>query len=224
MKHIVLTIALLMPAVAPAKPATQIAWTPEMLNAIKRGNADQGKTLAATCAACHGAQGEGSKAEIQDGETLPAIPALAGQLATYTYKQLRDYANGDRANDTMAGIAKNLTEQNAADLAVWYATLTREKDGARTGKVVDAAKNLVSLGDGKRLIPPCAVCHGSDGLGEKMDVPAIAGQHADYLAGTLTAFQRGTRHNDVYSRMRFIAQQLTAEEIKALAEYYQTLN
>ena len=56
-----------------------------------------------------------------------------------------------------------------------------------------------------------------------MDIPALAGQHADYLAKTLSAYKKGERHNDVYSRMRLIAQQLSDAEIKELADYYQQL-
>ena len=224
MKNIILTIALLSPAITFAGPSSQIAWTPETLKLVKHGNADKGKTLAQSCASCHGQQGEGVKAENQDGEIIPAIPALAGQLATYTFKQLRDYANGDRVNATMNGIAKGLTEQDAADLGAWFASLPKPKPTPSTGKNSELAQTHVTQGDGKRLLPPCSVCHGSNGQGEKMDVPALAGQHADYLANTLQAYRTGERHNDVYSRMRLIAQQLTDAEIKELAEFYQSLD
>jgi cytochrome c553 len=36
-------------------------------------------------------------------------------------------------------------------------------------------------------------------------------------------YKNGKRHNDIYSRMRLIAKQLTDAEIKALSEYYQQL-
>jgi cytochrome c553 len=36
----------------------------------------------------------------------------------------------------------------------------------------------------------------------------------------MTAFQEGDRENDHYSRMRFIASQLTEDEIQGLAAYY----
>jgi cytochrome c553 len=80
---------------------------------------------------------------------------------------------------------------------------------------------MVEQGDGKRILPPCFVCHGGKGQGEKQDIPALAGQQADYFARTLLEYKIGQRHNDIYSRMRFIAQQLSEEEIKELAQYYQ---
>jgi len=34
-------------------------------------------------------------------------------------------------------------------------------------------------------------------------------------------YKTGQRHNDIYSRMRLIAQQLSETEIKDLAQFYQ---
>jgi cytochrome c553 len=53
-----------------------------------------------------------------------------------------------------------------------------------------------------------------------MDIPASAGQQAEYFEATLKDYKTGNRHNDIYSRMRLIAKQLTDEEIKDLAQYY----
>ncbi len=205
-----------------ADVGSQVAWTTETLRLVKNGNAEKGKTLAESCKSCHGLSGEGMPAEIRDDEKIPAIPALAGQNANYLYKQLRDYFNGDRTNDSMTAIAKGLSEQDAADLAVWFATLALPKS---TNKAQDnaGAEKMVEAGDGKRIIPPCFVCHGSKGQGEKIDIPSLAGQKADYFERTLMQYRSGERHNDIYSRMRLIAKQLTEAEIKALSEYYQAL-
>lgn len=222
MKHLLLAAALLAPLAVYAEPASKIAWTPDTLNWVKKGNAEKGKVLAESCQSCHGAKGEGMPAEDQDGDIIPAIPALAGQIATYTYKQLRDYFNDSRSNGSMSGIAKGLSEQDAADVSAWFASLPMPQQKT-AGKNTAKAENMVSQGDGKRILPPCSVCHGSEGQGEKMDIPALAGQHADYLARTLSDYKSGGRHNDIYSRMRLIAQQLSDAEIKELAEYYQNL-
>lgn len=222
MKRMLLLLAFIAPVAATAEPASSVAWTPDTLNFVKGGNLNKGKALAESCKSCHGDQGQGMKEETRDGETLPSIPALAGQLATYCYKQLRDYAGGSRANDQMTGIAKGLTEQDAADLAVWFASLPVQENKSSGGNL-DKAEKMVEQGDGKRILPPCFVCHGGKGQGEKQDIPALAGQHADYFARTLQDYKSGNRHNDVYSRMRLIAQQLTDEEIKELAQYYQQL-
>ena len=222
MKRMLFLLAFIAPALVNAEPSSQIAWTPDILNLVKSGNLSKGKVLAESCKSCHGDNGQGMKEETRDAETLPSIPALAGQVASYTYKQLRDYANGNRNHVQMTGIAKGLTEQAAADLAVWFSSLPHaaNKSGSEN---LDRAEKMVESGDGKRILPPCFVCHGGKGQGEKQDIPALAGQQADYFARTLLEYKNGQRHNDIYSRMRLISQQLSEEEIKELALYYQQL-
>lgn len=222
MKRMLLLFSFIAPVVVFAEPSSQIAWTPKLLNLVKKGNADKGKVLAESCKSCHGDKGQGMKEETRDDEVLPAIPALAGQVATYTYKQLRDYLSGSRSHVQMTGVAKGLSEQGAADLAVWFSSLPRAENKSGSEKLARAEK-MVEQGDGKRILPPCFVCHGSKGQGEKQDIPALAGQQANYFTRTLLDYKTGQRHNDVYSRMRLIAQQLSEDEIKELALYYQQL-
>ena len=222
MKRMLLLLAFIAPVVVCAEPSSQIAWTPELLNRVKKGNANKGKVLAESCKSCHGDKGQGMKEEMRDDEVLPAIPALAGQVATYTYKQLRDYLSGSRSHVQMTGVAKGLSEQDAADLAVWFSSLPRAENKSGSEKLARAEK-MVEQGDGKRILPPCFVCHGSKGQGEKQDIPALVGQQANYFTRTLLDYKTGQRHNDVYSRMRLIAQQLSEDEIKELAQYYQQL-
>jgi cytochrome c553 len=197
-----------------AAPSSQVAWTPELLNFVKNGDGAKGKELSATCAGCHGEQGISA---------MPNTPSLAGQLPTYTYKQLQDYKTGARPHEIMAPMTAGLSDQDMADLVVWFGSLPPPKIKAGT-EALNAAERLVTQGDGKRTVPSCFVCHGRNGEGEKMDIPALAGQQADYFAATLNAYKSGERHNDVYSRMRLISQQLSEAEIQELAQYYQQLS
>ena len=87
MKRMLILLAFIAPVIVNAEPASQIAWTPEALNFVKNGNITKGKELAESCKSCHGDKGQGMKEETRDDEILPAIPALAGQVANYTYKQ-----------------------------------------------------------------------------------------------------------------------------------------
>ena len=87
----------------------------------------------------------------------------------------------------------------------------------------DRAETLVKDGSSERILPPCEVCHGGDGEGQVVDIPGLAGQHATYTSAMLQAFKSGNRHNDIYSRMRLIAQSLSDEEIEELGFYYQNL-
>lgn len=67
----------------------------------------------AACIACHGPTGTGNPAA--------GYPALKGQHAAYTAKQLRDYASGERVSDgktrIMREIAGKLSEDEIAALA-----------------------------------------------------------------------------------------------------------
>lgn len=207
-------LGLLAASAAHAEPSSKVAWTPEQLNFVKKGNAAHGKELAASCATCHGEKGISQ---------MPNFPSLAGQLATYTYKQLQDYKTGNRTHSVMSPFAAGLSDQDMADIAAWFRSLPRAQQKS-TNQNLETAEQLVTKGDGKRTLPPCFVCHGSNGQGEKMDVPALAGQQADYFFETLNAYKSGTRHNDIYSRMRLISQQLSDVEIRELAQYYQQLN
>jgi cytochrome c oxidase subunit 2 len=86
-------------------------------------DAERGKTLYATCGACHGANGEGM-------EALNA-PKLAGQEEWYIIRQLQNFKNGVRGNnpkDTygmqMAPMAQTLADDAAmADVAAYIRSL-----------------------------------------------------------------------------------------------------
>lgn len=214
MKKLIFSILLTLPAAAMAQPSSQVAWTPEQLNFVKNGNPTKGQELAKACAGCHGDKGISPS---------PTYPSLAGQLPTYLYKQLLDYANDDRQDPMMNGIAKGLSQQDAADLAAWFGS---QEPAFRSRSLMEheKAKNLVKTGDADRLLPPCEVCHGNDGNGQVMDMPALAGQGAEYTSATLKAFKTGVRHNDIYGRMRLIAESLTDQEIEELGFYYQLMD
>ena len=203
---IVVAALLLASGYARAEPSSNVAWNADTLRLVAAGDIERGRSLAAICSACHGA----------DGISLtPVWPNLAGQLPGYTYKQLKDYRDGKRADPGMAPMVAALSDQDMADLAALYASFAPPP-------VVTAAEvpALVARGDPQRIIQPCNVCHGNGGAGTMRDGPALAGQHRDYLVNALQDYKNGTRANDVYSRMRFIAAALTDDEIDALAEYF----
>lgn len=213
MKKIILTAALCLPLSAWAQPSSQVAWTAEQINFVKAGNPVKGQELAKSCSGCHGEKGI---------SFTPSYPSLAGQLPNYLYKQLQDYSHGERQDMMMSGLAKSLSKQDAADLAVWFASQTPAFQSPTVMKY-DLAEKLVNTGSSDRMLAPCEVCHGSDGKGQVMDTPALSGQSAEYTSTTLKAFKSGERHNDIYSRMRLIAETLTDQEIEELGLYYQNI-
>jgi cytochrome c553 len=203
------TIFLASASVAAAAPSSRIGWTTDALNFVRNGDAEKGMAVAQTCDACHGASPENDPS---------SFPYLSGQLATYLFKQMQDYKNGSRASQIMKGIMANLSDQDIADVAAYYSRQPLPPTAAPLR--FENAEILVEHGDGKRILPPCAACHGSSGQGERVDTPALAGQKASYLEQTLLAYQSDARANDLYQRMRLIARQLSREEIQQLARYY----
>ncbi len=77
------------------------------------GDAAAGKDKSATCAACHGADGNSA---------TPDFPRLAGQHADYLQRALIDYQLGNRKNPIMQGQVANLSRRDIADLAAWFSS------------------------------------------------------------------------------------------------------
>lgn len=72
------------------------------------------KVLSATCAACHGADGN---------STTDMYPRLAGQYHDYLAQALREYRSGGRQNAIMAGFAKPLSDAEIDALARYFAAM-----------------------------------------------------------------------------------------------------
>ena len=91
--------------------------------AFAKGDPEKGKVLFATCAACHGANGEGM-------EALNA-PRLAGQEEWYVIRQLTNFKNGIRGTNPkdvygmqMAPMSQTLpNEQAMEDVAAYIKSL-----------------------------------------------------------------------------------------------------
>jgi cytochrome c553 len=189
-----------------AAPSSNVAWDVETMALIRGADPAKGKELAANCAGCHGAEGVSS---------APANPHLAGQAADYTYKQLKDYKDGTRANALMQAMVSALSDQDMADLAAFYANQTLPGQGGAA-----PAPELVRRGDGKRLIPSCNSCHHEPKRRKHHGMAILDGQTKEYLVATLNAYRSGARANDVYAVMRSIADEMTDAEITATADYY----
>ena len=78
------------------------------------GDAANGKALSEDCVDCHGDDGMG------DEDT----PALAGMDAAEHAKKLADFKSGAVESDDMVDYAADLSDQDMADLAAYYATLS----------------------------------------------------------------------------------------------------
>lgn len=77
------------------------------------GDPAAGEQKAATCAACHGANGV---------STIASNPILAGQYPSYLEHALKSYRDGSRQSAIMAGFASQLSDEDIADLAAWFSS------------------------------------------------------------------------------------------------------
>ena len=182
--------------------------------AATAGSAEAGKAKSVTCAACHGADGNSSN---------PEWPSLAGQHEKYIVDSLKTFKSGARQNVLMNSQAMILDEQAMEDLAAYYAQQTITKRTADP-ELVDQGERLYRSGNKEKGVSACIACHGPAGRGNPLSAyPALAGQHAKYTATQLLAYRSNARETDANQMMRSIAEQLTEDEIEAVASYIQGL-
>ena len=137
--------------------------------------------LAATCAACHGADGT----PVSD-----TIPNIWGQKEGYIYIELRDMKSGARKNDLMAPIVASLSKDDMVNLAAYFSgkAWPRLKNAPSTDIDAKIAGKLdTSIG--------CTACHGAQYQGDST-VPRLAGQGSGYLATQMLAFRSNVRGNN----------------------------
>ncbi|MDD5578513.1 MAG: c-type cytochrome [Methylobacter sp.] len=199
------------------------------------GNINAGKEKAASCAGCHGENGN---------SMVGTFPKLAQQHSSYLQKQLHAFKDGSRNNPIMSPMAMALTDDDIVDIAAYYAAQKisanalpvadagnedeKPASEAGTGKTTDAENTVQKLlaqgsdlyrnGDIGREVSACIACHGPSGEGNKPAAfPALKSQHADYLIKALSDFKSGARSNNPDNMMHMIAKKMTDEEIKAVA-------
>lgn len=178
-----------------------------------------GVGAAPACSACHGAQGEGQP----DG----GFPRLAGLAPGYIVQQLQSFADGMRQNDTMAPVAKALSDSDRQAVADYLSRQTPPKAETSTppdAKLVAAGAAIATGGDWSKGLPGCNQCHGPAGQGVGSTFPRLAGQSAGYIESQIQAWKDGTRKNDPLSLMQGIVAKLDDGEIKAVAAYYASLD
>ena len=182
-----------------------------------KGNPAAGEKKVAQCIGCHGIKGyRASFPEIY------RVPMIFGQTEKYLVSALGGYKRGERRHPTMRGVVDNLSDQDIADLAAYYAsTKTPSHAPSASGNAVDsqAAMALVQKGG-------CVACHG-ESFNKPVDpaYPKVAGQYADYLAVALKSYKMegGTvvgRSNPIMGGM---VKQFSNDELRLIARYVASL-
>ena len=101
---------------------------------------EAGKARAqAVCAACHGANG----ISVAD-----AIPNLAGQKPAYLEAQLKALKDGTRKNPLMSAIASQLSPDEIANVAAYFATQPGATATAKSDLLPNLVKSSVAFPEG----------------------------------------------------------------------------
>jgi len=185
-----------------------------------KGDAGAGAKKVAMCIGCHGLPGyQASFPQVYK------VPKIAGQNAKYIVAALSGYRSGDRKHPSMRAIAGSMSDQDMADVAVFYEALGKEANAA----VPPAAPPAPGALQAKLAV--CAACHGPN-FNNTTDPanPRLAGQHADYLfvslmaymtdgkpqVGRASATMRGIVAQEVDGKKKPV---FTRDELKQVAEY-----
>jgi len=180
------------------------------------GSAEAGKAKAITCTACHGPEGNSANA---------MWPNIAGQNAPYLQAQLTAFKDGSRMDPVMSSQAMLLSDEDIADLAVYFESLPSAAQAVADADLVSRGETLYRGGNTATGVSACMACHGPTGRGNPAaKYPALQGQHSVYTTKQLNDYASGARTTDGKTRiMRDIAGRLSKEDMAALSSYVQGL-
>ena len=171
---------------------------------------EAGKAKSAVCAACHGADGNSANA---------AWPSLAGQHATYIYKQLQDFKEGRRNDATMAGMVALLNDEDMKNVAAYFES-QQPRAVAFDPDMIEMGESIYRGGITETSVAACMSCHSPSGKGNgPAGWPSLKGQYPEYLVLQLQNFKQGVRANDSGEMMRNVVARMSDKEMKSVAAY-----
>jgi cytochrome c553 len=168
--------------------------------------AEGGRIAEASCARCHGANGN---------STTKGVPHLAGQRAAYLDLQLRAYRQSARVQSGMTGIVRYLSDDALVKVAAYYASVEAPRPAAPPAK--SAAARLDPVQAGKAAAAACAGCHGETGVSSMPGMPSLIALDPKTIIGAMQAYKSGQRANDM---MKTIAAGASESDVNNMALYY----
>lgn len=180
----------------------------------------RGPRLFETCAACHGAEGEGNQ-EFGG-------PAIAGMPEWYLLAQLHKFRDGHRGVDPqdrnglrMRGMARTLNHEGDLEaIAAYVASMPAPAPAPVMGG---------DAGRGAELYPTCVQCHRENAGGDQaQNAPPLTSLNDWYIVAQLQLFKAGDRGttpgDETGASMRPMAIGLANEQQMAdVAAYIATL-
>lgn len=177
-----------------------------------------GQSKSQVCVACHAAEGN---------SVVPAWPKIAEQGELYLIKSMIEYRKGEkgkRFDPSMYQMTQNLSDQDIADLAAYFAQ-QKITPGMAKSDLLALGEKLYRGGNLETGVPACAACHGAVGDGNNpAKFPRLSNQHADYTYDQLKKFKEKKRTDDPNGIMQDISGRMTDEEMKAVSSYVSGLH
>ncbi len=159
---------------------------------------DNGKVVAATCAHCHGEDGNSK---------TPGTPSLAGQQPGYFVVATQEYLTGARASAPMDPILRRMSRLDIESTALYFASQTPAQRSA-------PPNGDATAGEPKTAV--CGGCHGSHGVSTDSATPSLAGQDPQYLTNAIKTY-RTTRKHALMSRL---VANLSDQDIDNIVAFY----
>lgn len=158
----------------------------------------------AACVDCHGtASGE---------PVTPETPALAGLTELYALYQLVYFRSGQRKNEIMSELVREMSDDDLRALAAWVGSLPLPEP---RGGPVDRA--LHDRGAALVRSHGCGSCHEPD-LSGREHLPRLAGQQEAYLLAALRDYKAGRRVG-LQAAMAEVLSPMTDDDLVAMAHF-----
>jgi cytochrome c553 len=157
---------------------------------------------AALCDACHGEKGIPRD---------PMMPVIWGQHQAYLDRQIGEFKLGNRQNEAMLSLIRNMPQEEITALAEHFSQKPWPKLNQPRASEAESKRAQAAMVTGQ-----CVACHGILGMGDGTN-PRIAGQSRGYMLKTLQDFQGKARGNNPW--MSDILGPLHADDLVALAAF-----
>jgi len=154
------------------------------------------------CDACHGPNG-------MPGD--PTMPVIWGQHQAYLIRQIGEFKSGNRINQPMLALVRDMPEPEVAMLAEHFAQKPWPRLEQPRASEAEATRARAAIVTGQ-----CVACHGILGRGDGLN-PRIAGQSRAYILKTLQEFKSKARGTNPW--MSKILAPLAPDDLEALAAF-----
>ena len=136
---------------------------------------------------------------------------------------MHDIKDGKRTVLEMTGLLTNLSDQDLADIAAYFAS-QKMSVGMADPNLVAQGEALFRGGKIAEGMPACTGCHSPSGVGIQPPVSAPGRPARDLRAKQLTDFREGTRTNDGDTKIMQSIAAVSNKDIAAISSYIQGLH